>query len=113
VMITMNIQFATGKATIPKKYDKEVQRLAAYMTKNTNTKAVIEGYTDNVGREAANVKLSQNRANAVKNALVKKYKIASSRLEAVGYGPKKPIADNSTAAGRQKNRRVQAVIEQM
>ncbi|MFA5183486.1 MAG: hypothetical protein WC405_19410, partial [Syntrophales bacterium] len=46
VMITLNIQFATGKATIPKKYDKEVQRLAAYMTKNTNTKAVIEGYTD-------------------------------------------------------------------
>lgn len=57
---------------------------------------------------AANVKLSQRRADAIKKVLVEKYKIEESRLKAVGLGPKNAIADNKTADGRQKNRRGEA-----
>ena len=110
VTIELNVQFATGKSNIQAKYHNEIKRVADYMTKYPETKAAIEGHTDNVGKEAANVKLSQNRANSVKNYLVSKFKIGSSRIEATGYGPKKPITSNSTKEGRQKNRRVTAVF---
>jgi OmpA-OmpF porin, OOP family len=110
VTIELNVQFATNKSNIQAKYNDEIKRVADYMTKYPETKAAIEGHTDNVGKEAANVKLSQNRANSVKDYLVKKFKIDSSRIEAAGYGPNKPIADNSTKEGRQKNRRVTAVF---
>ena len=110
VTIKLNIQFATGKSNIQAKYYNEIKRVADYMTKYPKTKAAIEGHTDNVGKEAVNVKLSQNRANSVKNYLASKFKIDSSRIKATGYGPKKPIASNSTKEGRQKNRRVTAVF---
>jgi OmpA-OmpF porin, OOP family len=110
VTITLDVQFATGKSNIQAKYYNEIKKVADYMTKYPETKAAIEGHTDNVGKEAANVKLSQNRANSVKNYLVSKFKIDSSRIKATGYGPKKPIASNSTKEGRQKNRRVTAVF---
>jgi OOP family OmpA-OmpF porin len=110
VTIELNVQFATGKSNIQAKYHNEIKKVADYMTKYPETKVAIQGHTDNVGKEAANVKLSQNRANSVKNYLVSKFKINSSRMEATGYGPKKPIASNSTKEGRQKNRRVTAVF---
>lgn len=111
--ITLNIQFATGKWNIQKKYHNEIKRVSDYMTKYPDTKAVIEGHTDNVGKAAANLKLSKNRANSVKKYLVSKFKIKASRLEAVGYGEEKPIASNKTKEGRQKNRRVTAVFSKM
>ncbi|MBM4272631.1 MAG: OmpA family protein [Deltaproteobacteria bacterium] len=111
VRITLDVKFDTGKAVIKPRYHKEIKKLADFMIKYPETKATIEGHTDNVGKEAANVKLSQARADSIKNYLVKKFKIAPSRLEAVGYGPKKPIASNKTADGRQKNRRVEAEID--
>ncbi len=80
------------------------------MKKYPDTKATIEGHTDNVGKEAADMKLSQKRADAVVKSLIKDYKIDKSRLKAVGYGPKKPVASNATAAGKQQNRRVEAVL---
>lgn len=110
VVIDLNIQFATNKSNIQPKYHNKIKEVADYMTKYPNTKAVIEGHTDNVGKLAKNVKLSQNRANSVKNYLVKKFKIDGKRLSAVGYGPKKPVASNATKEGRQQNRRVQAVF---
>lgn len=108
--IKLNILFDTNKAVIKPKYKKEVKKVADFMKKYPDAKASIEGHTDNVGKEAANIKLSQKRADAVVKMLVKTYKIDKSRLKAVGYGPKKPIADNKTAAGKQQNRRVEAVI---
>ncbi|MEN6464368.1 MAG: OmpA family protein [Syntrophaceae bacterium] len=109
--IKLNILFDTNKAVIKPKYKGEVRKVADFMKKYPDTKATIEGHTDNVGKEAANVKLSQKRADAVLNMLVKTYKINKSRLKAVGYGPKKPVASNATAAGKQQNRRVEAAIE--
>jgi outer membrane protein OmpA-like peptidoglycan-associated protein len=66
----------------------------------------INGHTDNVGKEPANVKLSQGRADAIKNYLVKKG-INKNRINSKGFGSKKPIATNTTDAGRQQNRRVE------
>jgi OOP family OmpA-OmpF porin len=108
--ITLKVLFDTNKAVVKPKYYSEIKRVAEFMTKYPAAKAVIEGHTDSVGKVAANVKLSQRRADAIKKILVDKYKISKSRLKAVGYGPKKPIADNKTAAGKQKNRRVEAVF---
>ncbi|OPY08967.1 MAG: Outer membrane protein Omp38 precursor [Syntrophus sp. PtaB.Bin001] len=110
VFITLNIMFATGKADIQPKYKAEIKKVADYMKKHPEATAVIEGHTDNVASRAQNMKLSEARANSVKNYLVKNFKIDASRLEAVGYGPDKPIASNATKEGRQKNRRVTAVF---
>jgi outer membrane protein OmpA-like peptidoglycan-associated protein len=66
----------------------------------------IEGYTDNVGKPASNLKLSKTRANAVL-AYLKKKGIDTSRLKAEGYGEEKPVGDNKTAAGKAQNRRVE------
>lgn len=109
--ITLNVLFDTGKAVVNPKYFNEIKKVADFMEKHPTAAAVIEGHTDSVGKVAANVKLSQRRADAIKKILVQKYKIEESRIKAVGFGPKNPIADNKTAAGRQKNRRVEAVFE--
>lgn len=111
VRITLKVQFDTGKWDIKPKYHDEIKKFADFMIKNPDTKVTIEGHTDNVGKESANIKLSQARADSIKNYLVKNFKIDPSRLKAIGYGPTKPIASNKTAEGRQKNRRVEAEIE--
>ncbi len=113
VSIELMVQFDTGKAIVKRKYNNEIKKVADFMKENPNATAVIEGYTDNVGREAANVKLSLRRADSIKEYLVKKFGIDSSRLKAVGYGPDKPVASNATKEGRQKNRRVRAVFSNM
>jgi outer membrane protein OmpA-like peptidoglycan-associated protein len=69
----------------------------------------IEGHTDNVGSAASNKTLSEKRALSVKQYLVSKYGIAATRLKTVGYGSTKPVGPNTTAEGRQNNRRVELV----
>ena len=80
------------------------------MNKYPQTKVVIEGHTDSVGSAALNKKLSQKRANSVRDYLIKKLDINKDRLTAKGYGKDKPIASNKTAEGRTTNRRIQAAI---
>ena len=75
-------------------------------------KIEIDGHTDTDGVDAANLKLSQGRADAVMKYLVEKGKIDASRLTAVGYGETRPIDTNSTTAGKANNRRVEFVIKQ-
>lgn len=111
VTITLKIEFDTAKTDIRPAYHDEIKGLADFMIKYPTTTVEVGGHTDNVGKEAANVGLSQRRADAVKNYLVEKFGIDASRVTAKGYGPSKPVADNSTASGRQQNRRVEAVIE--
>lgn len=69
----------------------------------------IEGHTDNVGTEQANKELSNRRAAAVKAFLVSTYGVDGGRLQSVGVGAAKPVAPNTTAEGRQQNRRVELV----
>jgi OOP family OmpA-OmpF porin len=113
VTITLNVEFDTNKAVVKDKYRNEIKKVADFMKKYPNTTAVIEGHTDNVDTAEFNKKLSDERANSVRQYLINNFGIKASRLSAVGYGLTKPIASNSTEEGRQKNRRVQAVIKAM
>src|SRR4030065_572506 len=111
VSITLKIEFDTAKADIQSKYNNEIKNLADFMNKYPTTSVEIGGHTDNVGKEAMNVGLSLRRADAVKKYLVDKFGIDASRVSVKGYGYSKPVADNSTASGRQQNRRIEAGID--
>lgn len=89
-------------------YD-EIDRVAQVLIKYPQTTIRIEGHTDAAGSEDYNLKLSEQRAQAVKNALTAKG-VDPARLQTLGFGEGKPIADNNTEAGRQMNRRVNIVI---
>jgi OmpA-OmpF porin, OOP family len=110
VTIALNVLFDTNKCDVKEKYNNEIQKVADFMKEYPNTKAVIEGHTDNVGDAKYNVQLSQCRADSVRKYLIDKFGIDGKRLAAKGYGQDKPIASNDTPEGRQKNRRVTAVI---
>ncbi len=104
-----NVFFDSGKSTLRAESNHELNQLAEYMNIKTTLVIEIAGYTDNVGAPEANQKLSEDRANAVKQFLVKKG-IAANRVNAKGYGDAQPVADNSTDAGKQKNRRTEVHI---
>lgn len=108
---TLEVLFDFNKDTIKKNYTKDIDHMAGVMKEHSDLKLTIEGHTDNVGNAAYNKKLSQKRAEAVKNYMVKKGGIDAGRLNAVGYGQEKPVASNKTKAGRAKNRRVEAAVD--
>lgn len=108
VEITLNINFAPSKAEIDPRFELELDRVAMFLKTYTDTKAEIQGHSDNLGKREWNIKLSQMRADSVKQYLVDKHNISESRLKAKGYGPDQPIADNNTEEGRKTNRRVMA-----
>ena len=109
--VTLDIEFDTAKWVVKPKYNDEIKQVADFLKARSEAKVVIEGHTDNVGSKASNIKLSQQRADSVKAYLVNRFGVESNRLRAVGYGPDRPVASNDTAEGRQKNRRVEAVVE--
>lgn len=104
----INIMFDTNKADIKPRYHEELKKLADFLNEFPNAKGVIEGHTDSVGSKASNMKLSQRRADSVRNYIIKKFGIAPERFSAKGFGPTRPVADNKTTAGKQKNRRIEA-----
>jgi len=106
VAIELNITFDTAKAIIKPEFEGEVANLATFMNQYADTVVTVEGHTDSQGSDAYNQKLSQSRADSVKAALITKYGIGADRVNAIGYGEAKPIADNMNAAGREQNRRV-------
>ncbi len=100
-----HLNFKTGSAELDLEYSQQqLTNIYEVLKAFPKVKIKIGGYTDNVGKEAANMKLSQARAETVKAALVK-MGIAKNRLEAEGYGPQHPVASNDTEAGRAENRR--------
>ncbi|MDA8098627.1 MAG: OmpA family protein [Nitrospiraceae bacterium] len=112
ISITLKINFDSGKAVVKSAYLPEIERFAQFMKQYPDQKAEIQGHSDNVGSAKSNKALSEARAKAVREAAITKYGIAADRLTAKGYGPDKPIASNDTPEGREKNRRVEAVIMQ-
>lgn len=106
VSIKLNITFDTAKAIIKPEFEGEVANLATFMNQYADTVVTVEGHTDSQGSDAYNQKLSQSRADSVKAALITKHGISADRVNAVGFGEAKPIADNMNAAGREQNRRV-------
>lgn len=106
----LDIQFEINKEEIQREEKERLAVLGTFLKKYPNTTATIEGHTDNVGPSEENMKLSQHRAESVVSYLTADHKIDPSRLTAVGYGEKRPIADNSTDEGKRMNRRIGAVI---
>lgn len=104
-----NVHFDFGKATLRPESFPELEELAAYLKNKETIRIEIAGHTDNVGMDADNLKLSQQRADAIKAWLLKKG-IAPSRVIAKGYGAAQPVADNDTDEGRQLNRRTEVRI---
>lgn len=109
VMTLGDVLFATGKADLLPGAMTTIDRLADFLREYPDKTVLIEGHTDNVGSDEYNQRLSEQRANSVRSALMNRG-IESRRLETVGMGETTPIADNGTDAGRLKNRRVEIVI---
>ena len=111
-LIDLNIEFASGSARLEKSAMKQITEIAEALKdpKLANRKILITGHTDAVGSAAANLELSRRRARSVKNALVE-MGITPARLAARGLGESQPLADNRTAAGRARNRRVTLSLE--
>ena len=106
----LDIQFEINKEDIQREEKEKLAVLGTFLKKYPNTTAIIEGHTDNVGSSEENMRLSQHRAESVVSYLTADHKIDPARLTAVGYGEKRPIADNSTDEGKRMNRRIGAVI---
>jgi outer membrane protein OmpA-like peptidoglycan-associated protein len=103
------LSFASGSATLPAGELPDLDRTAELLASRPELTARIEGHTDSVGSAALNQSLSQQRAEAVRAALVARG-IDPARLTAVGIGPDRPIADNATPQGRSQNRRVEILL---
>lgn len=104
-----NIQFETGSAVIKPESYKLLDEILESSVVAEGLKVGVYGHTDNVGGKLSNQKLSEDRANSVRNYLFSKG-LASQRIESKGFGSENPVADNGTPAGRAQNRRVQIVL---
>ena len=106
----LTIQFDTASAEVKSQYFEEIGKLAVLHQQNTNHKILIEGHTDSTGSRNKNMALSKERAEAVAKVLIEKYTVPVSDILVSGFGPDNPIADNSSAEGRKKNRRMVAHV---
>jgi outer membrane protein OmpA-like peptidoglycan-associated protein len=110
VLTLGDVLFTTGRADLKAGATTNLDRLVAFLVEYSNRSAEIEGHTDNVGSEDYNQGLSQRRADSVKTYLTQQG-IGSERLRASGKGEYQPIADNDSESGRQRNRRVEVIIQ--
>jgi len=110
IKISMQLKFKSGQAEILPEHDSEIAKVGNFMLKHPKSTAVIEGHTDSSGDAAFNLQLSKYRAERVRAELIRNYRVDPRRIVAKGYGESRPIADNSTVDGRNRNRRVIAVI---
>lgn len=108
---TLKVNFEPNKYNVSKKLIDDLKSFALFLKENPGYQILIYGYTDSIGDKEANKKLSQNRANAVKDAL-SSYGIKNTRMTAIGKGEADPIADNMYKAGRAKNRRIEVELLQ-
>jgi outer membrane protein OmpA-like peptidoglycan-associated protein len=104
-----DVLFDTGKYTLKPDTKIALAKVATILTLYPGLKVQVEGYTDSVGSDAYNQTLSENRANAVQTFLVSNG-VPAANVTAAGYGKANPVADNTTAAGRAQNRRVNLVV---
>ncbi|TBU97630.1 OmpA family protein [Phytopseudomonas dryadis] len=111
VRVELDVKFDFDKAAVKEESYGDIKNLADFMNQYPQTSTTVEGHTDSVGTDAYNQKLSERRANAVREVLVNQYGVDSQRVNAAGYGESRPVADNATEEGRAINRRVEAEVE--
>lgn len=104
-----DLTFDTGKSTLKGDGQQRIKEMADILKKYPENNITIVGHTDSTGSNQINQQLSQERASSVKNLLVQNG-VPSASINAMGVGPTDPIADNSTATGREANRRVELAI---
>jgi OOP family OmpA-OmpF porin len=109
-IILDNVLFDFDKTAIKPDGAKILDRLIVFLKENPDKRADLEGHTDSVGTEKYNQGLSERRAAAVRDYLTQRG-VNASRLSTKGFGETKPIADNKTAEGRAKNRRVEIKVQ--
>jgi outer membrane protein OmpA-like peptidoglycan-associated protein len=109
VLTFSNMLFDFDKSGLKPGAQQTLAKLAHFLQEHSNNKVLIEGYTDSSGPKDYNLKLSGQRAESAKQALVDNG-ISDSRIRTIGYGEQYPVATNSTVTGRQLNRRVVVVI---
>jgi outer membrane protein OmpA-like peptidoglycan-associated protein len=105
-----DLNFETGTATLTPASQATVDELATILKANPGVQVTLEGHTDSTGNAAANRKLSQDRAAAVKAKLVGEGAIAPERIRTAGYGQERPLASNDSEDGRARNRRTELVV---
>lgn len=106
----MTIQFESGSAPLAGDSKVTLDRTAELLKQYTDLSLAVHGYTDNAGASAANEKLSQRRADAVKDYLVDAG-VDASRIASIGHGEADPVASNATSEGRAQNRRIEFHID--
>jgi len=111
VRVELDVKFDFDKSRVREESYSDIKNLADFMQQYPQTSTVVEGHTDSVGTDQYNQRLSERRAEAVREVLVNQYGVESQRVDSVGYGESRPVADNSTEEGRQINRRVEAEVE--
>jgi len=105
-VVLKNIYFETGKSVLTSESDDALNKVRRFLENNKSVRLEISGHTDNTGSSRVNSELSTNRAKAVVDYLIAQG-ISKSRLEYKGFADTQPVADNSTAEGREKNRRAE------
>ena len=113
--VTMRLEgdviFDSGKATLRPEAQQALEKVVVVLAQFPRGVVVIEGYTDSSGKRAANFKLSEKRALAVEEFLKKRSELPGLHLSTCGWGAMKPLVSNATEEGRQRNRRVEIVVE--
>lgn len=109
VLTLSDVLFDVGRATLKPGAQRTIAELTNFLNEYPERNVLIEGFTDSTGSDELNLRLSQQRADAVRRALIEQG-IPGTRIRTRGYGKAFPVADNSTAAGRQQNRRVEIII---
>ncbi len=109
--VKLKVNFGFDSTKVSEQYFSDLAELAEFLKRFSDLQVDVEGHTDSTGPEEYNMGLSQRRAEAVVDYLVKTHGIDAGRLEAKGYGESSPVASNDTEAGRAENRRVMATLE--
>lgn len=104
-----NITFATGSGNIKSNFYDVLDSVAIVINEFNKTRVVVSGHTDSTGADSYNQALSEQRAHSVASYL-RSRQVLSDRLDAVGFGEKRPVAENTTPSGRQLNRRVEITL---
>ena len=109
VLTLADVSFNTNKAQLKSSGERNVEKLAAFLKQYPQHKVLVEGYTDSIGSNENNQKLSERRADSVRMALVR-MGISNERITTSGFGESFPVASNDTGSNRQLNRRVEIII---
>ncbi|NVK72639.1 MAG: OmpA family protein [Oceanospirillaceae bacterium] len=108
--LKLNIQFGTNQTRVEQKYYPEIEKLAVYLKEHPQSTVIIEGHTDDTGAASYNQRVSENRAKAIADVLIRTFEVSEDRVKAIGYGEEKPMVENDSPEHRQINRRVVAII---